>query len=243
MNRRIDRREALAMIGTVSLSGLLAACGADGDETATVTTREGRTATVEPRTGASDEMVALLDRSHSCALSPQETEGPYYLDVDSIRRDVRDGRPGMPLRLGVRVRDAQTCKPVEDAVVEIWHCDALGVYSGFESGSGKTFLRGGQVTNSQGIAELLTIYPGWYQGRTVHIHTKVHLDNRTLLTSQLYFDEDVTAAIYERAPYASRGGRDTFNSDDGIFDEELVLNLAQQGDRYLGAMNLDVASA
>jgi protocatechuate 3,4-dioxygenase beta subunit len=241
VNERIDRRQAIAVLGTVSLGGLLAACGDDSDDGATVTTREGTTATVDPKSSASDEISELLERSGSCALSPEETEGPYYLDVDAIRRDVRDGRPGTPLRLGIRVRDGQSCKPIQDAVVEIWHCDASGVYSGFESGANETFLRGGQVTNARGIAELLTIYPGWYQGRTVHIHTKVHLDNRTLLTSQLYFDEDVTSAVYKRSPYSRRSDRDTFNSNDQIFDEALLLNLERGGDGYLGAINLDVA--
>jgi protocatechuate 3,4-dioxygenase beta subunit len=188
-------------------------------------------------------MVELLDKSGSCSLSPQETEGPYYLDVNSIRRDVRQGRPGTPLRLGVRVREAQSCRPIEGAVVEIWHCDASGVYSGFESGAGKTFLRGGQVTNSKGIAEFVTVYPGWYQGRTVHIHTKVHLDNTTVLTTQLYFDEDVTAVVYRRSPYSRRTGRDTFNSNDGIFDEAMLLRLARRGGDHLGAINLEVERA
>jgi protocatechuate 3,4-dioxygenase beta subunit len=245
MNERMDRRQALAVLGTVSPSGLLAACGDDngGDGGTTVKTQAGTTAMVEPKADASRSMVELLDRSGSCALSPEETEGPYYIDVDSIRRDVRDGRPGTPLRLGVRVREAESCDPIEDAVVEIWHCDASGVYSGFESGANETFLRGGQVTNAKGIAELLTVYPGWYQGRTAHIHTKVHLDNRTLLTSQLYFDEDVTAAVYKRTPYSRRSGRDTFNTNDQIFDEELLLSLARSGNGYLGAISLDVAKA
>jgi protocatechuate 3,4-dioxygenase beta subunit len=239
----MDRRQALAVFGTVSLSGLLAACGDDGDDTATVDTREATTATVEPRADASGAMAELLEEAGSCSLSPEETEGPYYLDVDSIRRDVREGREGTPLRLGVRVREAESCEPIQDAVVEIWHCDALGVYSGFESGADERFLRGGQVTNGKGIAEFTTLYPGWYPGRTVHIHVKVHLDNRTLLTSQLYFDDDVSAAVFKRSPYSRRTGRDTFNSDDPIFDEGLLLSLARRGGDYLGAINLDVARA
>jgi protocatechuate 3,4-dioxygenase beta subunit len=143
-------------------------------------------------------------------------------------------------------------------VVDVWHCDALGSYSGFESastggapggpggGSGptddKTYLRGAQVTNSDGIVEFVTVYPGWYRGRTTHIHAKVHLDKQTVLTSQLYFDEKVTASVYERSPYSERSGRDTFNENDGIFDERLLLKLTR-GDGWLGVMSFDVEKA
>ena len=105
------------------------------------------------------------------------------------------------------------------------------------------YLRGAQVTDADGIAEMTTIWPGWYQGRTVHIHTKVHLDSSTLLTSQLYFDEQVTAAVYQTAPYASRSGRDTFNDGDGIFSgagERALLTLAKEGDGYRGVITLAV---
>ena len=92
---------------------------------------------------------------------------------------------------------AGECAPIKDAVVDIWHCDAGGVYSGFEAGEGERFLRGTQVTNADGIAEFTTIYPGWYQGRTVHIHAKVHLDSQTVLTTQLFFDDAVSAQVYD----------------------------------------------
>ena len=126
-----------------------------------------------------------------------------------------------------------SCEPIENAVVEIWHCDALGIYSGFVAastgaGSGRddeTFLRGAQVTNGDGIVQFRTVYPGWYRGRTVHIHAMVHLDRSSLLTSQLYFDDEFTERIHADAPYSQAAGRDTFNSDDSIFDESLLLTL------------------
>jgi protocatechuate 3,4-dioxygenase beta subunit len=157
-----------------------------------------------------------------------------------IRSDIRDDREGTPLRLALRVLDATTCAPLPDAVVDVWHCDALGVYSGFEEGEGATFLRGAQVTNADGVAELVTIYPGWYRGRTVHIHAKVHLANTTVLTSQLYFPEDVTDQVYSRQPYASDGGRDTTNAEDNIFDEQMVMTLSEDGDGFLAVMNVNV---
>jgi protocatechuate 3,4-dioxygenase beta subunit len=109
------------------------------------------------------------------------------------------GPRGHALRLGLRVLDAESCEPIANAIVDIWHCDATGLYSGFESastgggpgggGSGptdeKTYLRGARATNNDGIVEFETVYPGWYRGRTVHIHAKVHLDKQTVLTSRL----------------------------------------------------------
>ena len=156
-----------------------------------------------------------------------------------MRRDIRDDREGTVLLLGIRVRDAESCEPVRDAVVDVWHCDALGEYSQ----AGDPFLRGTQVTNADGVAEFKTVYPGWYMGRTVHIHAKVHLDSTTVLTTQLYFDEEVTARVYEREPYSARGGRDASNESDGIFDDSLVLRLSEEGEGYAGRINFNVETA
>jgi protocatechuate 3,4-dioxygenase beta subunit len=103
-----------------------------------------------------------------------------------------------------------------------------------------TFLRGVQVTDADGVVQFVTIYPGWYRGRTVHIHVKVHVDSATALTTQLYFDEDVTATVYGSEPYASDSGRGTFNDTDGIFDAANVLTLSQDGDGYLGVITFGV---
>jgi protocatechuate 3,4-dioxygenase beta subunit len=228
----VNRRQALAGFGTVSLSALLAACG--GDEKSGSTT----TATSEARAKPDDGLAALFDDTSSCTLTPELTEGPFYFDVDAIRSDIREGREGVALRLGIRVRDAESCEPISNAVVDIWQCDAEGQYSGLDSD--ETFLRGAQVTNSSGIAEFLTIYPGWYQGRTVHIHAKVHLDKQTVLTTQLFFDEQTQRAVYDSEPYSAG---DTGNESDSIFDETLVLATQRQGDRYLGLISFDVNRA
>jgi len=264
MKTRLSRRQALGALGTVSLGGLLAACGDDastGDTGATVTTTDGATATVEPKTttGAAG---ALFDDAASCTVTPEETEGPYYFDADKIRSDIREDREGTRLRLALRVRDAASCEPIPDAVVDIWHADAGGAYSGFDGGGGagagggggpggggggaqtdSRYLRGAQVTNDDGIVEFTTIYPGWYPGRTVHIHVKVHLDAQTVLTTQLYFDDALSDRVHAAAPYAARAQRDQGNDADGIFDAALVMTAKADGDGVRGVMTFDVRRA
>jgi protocatechuate 3,4-dioxygenase beta subunit len=249
MNTKMDRRQALVAFGTVSLGSVLAACGGDDGPT-TVKTEEGATTTVETKTSTPSD---LFEDAASCRLTPELTEGPYYFDVDSIRSDIREDREGTPLRLALRVRDAESCEALENAVVDIWHCDANGTYSGFEAastgppggpGSGptddETYLRGAQATNSEGVVRFKTVYPGWYRGRTTHIHVKVHLDKQTLLTTQLFFDEKVNEAVYATKPYSENTGRDVFNDGDGIFDESLVVTATKDGDGWLGVMSFDV---
>jgi protocatechuate 3,4-dioxygenase beta subunit len=250
--RTLNRRQALGAFGAVSLSGLLAACGGDDSETTgSVTTSTGETSTVETKTAPSATKLTAeqFDSSAACAVAPELTEGPYYFDVDAIRSDLREDREGTLLRLGVRVRDAGSCEPIENAIVDVWHCDATGNYSGFESASGgpgggrtddETYLRGAQATNSDGIAEFKTIYPGWYPGRTTHIHIKVHLDRTTLLTSQLFTTRDFDDRVYSRAPYNERTDRDTFNEGDGIYSRDGEMTLSMDGDEALGLITLDV---
>ena len=251
----LNRRQALGAFGAVTLSGLLAACGSDSETTGTVTSTDGRTSTVEAKTstGASSGKLtaAQFESAATCEVATELTEGPYYFDVDAIRSDIREDREGTLLRLGVRVRDAESCEPIENAVVDVWHCDALGLYSGFESastggpgGSGRsddeTYLRGAQATNGDGIAEFKTIYPGWYRGRTTHIHAKVHLDRTTLLTTQFFTTRAMDDVVYARAPYSQDTGRDTFNEGDGIYAEQGELTLSEDGENVVGLITLDV---
>ena len=221
MTRRINRRQALGGFGTLSLGALLAACG--DDEPAA------------PRATSTPQTADRFGEESNCTLTPEMTEGPFYFDADKVRSDIRDGHDGVPLKLALRVRDA-SCEPIADAVVDIWHCDAGGAYSE----EADPFLRGVQVTNRDGIAEFTTIYPGWYQGRTVHIHAKVHLDASTVLTTQLYFDDAVTDRVFAQAPYDARGEREPRNDGDGIFDPALVMDLSQDADGYVGTISFDV---
>ena len=154
----------------------------------------------------------------SCILTPEQTEGPYYIAGEKLRRNITDGHPGTPLMLHATVVDATTCRPIRNAAVDIWHADAAGVYSGFGSGaSSRTFMRGIQRTNATGLAIFRTVYPGWYQGRTVHIHVKVHVGGNVVHTGQLYFPDSLTDAVYRNAPYSSRPNRTTRNADDMIY--------------------------
>jgi protocatechuate 3,4-dioxygenase beta subunit len=161
------------------------------------------------------------DGGNGCTLYPEQTAGPFYLDLDLLRRDISEGRPGAPLSLIVQVQ-ADDCSPLKDLAVDVWHCDANGVYSGFPNQlggldtTGQTFLRGTQVTDDGGIAQFQSIYPGWYPGRTTHIHFRVHTSSTTEATSQLYFPESVTEEIYATSPYDARGQKDTPNALDGI---------------------------
>ena len=153
-----------------------------------------------------------------CVLTPEQTEGPYYIANEKVRRNITEGKRGISLALRATVVDASTCKPIKGASVDIWHCDAGGVYSGFGQGSSnRTFLRGLQRTNASGLAILKTIYPGWYQGRTVHIHVKVHLSGNVVHTGQLYFPDTLTDKVYRKTPYSARPGRTTRNANDSVY--------------------------
>jgi protocatechuate 3,4-dioxygenase beta subunit len=159
-----------------------------------------------------------------CLLTPQSIEGPYYLDPHLVRAEIAEGRAGIPLRVDFRVIDGANCKPSKHARVDIWHADAQGIYSGYEgqgdkqalSTVGQKFLRGTQFTNHEGAASFKTIYPGWYAGRATHIHFKVLLDERDVLTGMMYFPDAVNEFIYANIPaYADRlKPRATVNAND-----------------------------
>ena len=181
----------------------------------------------------------------TCTLAPEQTEGPYYVEDALLRRNVTEGRPGTPLFVTLRVVDVATCAAVPRAVVEIWHADASGSYSGYDGFAGQIFMRGQQIVGDAGSATFRTVYPGWYQGRTVHIHVKVHVGGGTVHTGQLYFDDALSDQVLASEPYASRGPRDTRNASDGIYASggaDSMLVVAPRGDAYWGSITLAVAS-
>ncbi|MER7791102.1 intradiol ring-cleavage dioxygenase [Streptomyces sp. NPDC097640] len=170
-----------------------------------------------------------------CTLTKELTEGPYYLQHALVRSDVSEGKPGIPLQLTLTVVDNASCAPLNKALVEIWYCDALGEYSGFVGNNGHQepdngkFLRGGVLTGADGVAKLTGIYPGWYRGRCIHIHLKVHTDvtltsdgsftgGNELHTGQLFFSETVTQAVAKLSPYSTNTVPRTTLDADGIYD-------------------------
>src|SRR3989454_11817725 len=187
---------------------------------------------------------AVASGAVSCVLTPEQTEGPYYIANEALRRNITEGRPGTPLLLRAFVVNASTCKPIKSAAVDIWHADAGGVYSGFGSGAAsRTFMRGIQRTNAKGLALFRTVYPGWYQSRTVHIHVKVHLGGNVVHTGQLYFPDAVTDAVYAKAPYSARPNRNTRNADDAIFrngGSKSLLGLKAVGGGYVATITMGV---
>ena len=161
-----------------------------------------------------------------CVLTPQAMEGPFYFDPDLVRRDITDGRPGAPLDLSLRIIEHGPCTPVSNARVDVWHADARGIYSGYDgqgddgraSAKGETFLRGTQITDEDGRVTFRSVYPGWYPGRTPHIHVKVFLDELTVLTGQVYFPDDLSARVYrERDAYEARPVADMTNDRDFLY--------------------------
>jgi protocatechuate 3,4-dioxygenase beta subunit len=189
----------------------------------------------------------------SCVLSPEVTEGPYWVDGTLTRRDIREGKPGLPLEVVFTVQDAKTCHVISGADVEIWHCDAVGEYSGFDGAghakSSTRYLRGHQKTSASGVARFLTVFPGWYSGRTPHIHLKVHVGGSVVHTGQVFFNEQTTAAVYRKSPYKSHGQPDTRHAADNIFKQaggskaQLQLTRRTKGRAgYRGAITLGVAT-
>lgn len=242
---RITRRGSL-----VKLGGLVAtALAAGGWRAASGESEpEGVAASAGPAGVASGAV--------GCVLSPEQTEGPYYIPDEKIRRDITEGRPGAPLRLRILVVDVSSCKPIKGAAVDIWHCDAGGVYSGFDSesppsGGGERveptddlpFLRGVQRTDARGVATFQTIYPGWYRGRTVHIHVKVHVGGNVVHTGQIYFPDALTDSVFETAPYSERPDRDVRNATDFVYrngGRNSMLRVRRSGAGYAGTITMGV---
>ena len=181
----------------------------------------------------------------TCVLSPEMTEGPYYVAGAKVRSNITAGKAGTPLALRLGVASVASCKPIAGAAVDIWHADGGGVYSDeqVENTVGQTFLRGVQRTNASGLAVFKTIYPGWYQGRAVHIHVKVHLGGNVVHTGQFFFDDALTDVVYKKTPYSLRPNRDTRNANDSIYvngGSRSLLTVKKQGTGYLGTIWMGV---
>lgn len=226
----VGRRQAIALGGAAAAGVGLAGCAA-GEEAGAGGGATGATASPAP----SDQV---------CVLSPEVTEGPYYLDGQLVREDITEGKQGFPLELAITVVDFENgCTPLTDGntAVEIWHCDAWGYYSGYteanpggevpeEDGEGddQSFLRGIQPVDEEGTARFTTIVPGWYSPRVTHVHLKVHTDGEvdrtyeggtTVHTGQLLFSDDFCAGVAEREPYSEHRLELTLIGDDQVYGE------------------------
>ncbi|MFC4502331.1 MULTISPECIES: intradiol ring-cleavage dioxygenase [Streptomyces] len=195
----------------------------------------GAAATTEAPTARTAD-TAPVAAAAVCTLTKEMTEGPYYLDGQYVRADITEGKTGIPLKLALTVVDDDTCVPLGNALVEIWHADVLGEYSGFVGSNGHsepdsgTFLRGGVLTNSSGVAAITTVYPGWYRGRCIHIHIKVHTNvtltsdgsftgGQEIHTGQLFFDETISTRVAAISPYTANTVARTTLAQDSIYDE------------------------
>ena len=205
-----------------------------------------------PLAGA-EPLAAAAAPGAACVVRPAQPQGPFFIDErlerSDIRVDTRDGvlRPGLPLDITFRVTRGgrEQCTPLDKAVVDVWNSDAQGRYSDTGDTRGATFLRGYQVTDGSGLARFKTIYPGWYGGRTVHVHFKIRSGPRAKVpfefTSELYFEESTSDAVFAQPPYAGRGVRSTRNGDDGMFQHggrDLVLPVTRSGEGLAGTLDI-----
>jgi len=216
---RLTRRQVLEVLGSAASVTLTAACGTSSDSPVSPS----------PTTGGST--------SSSCVVTPSETEGPYPDRLGMInsqaffRRDITEGRPGLALSLVLTIVNTnQNCQPLSNAAVEIWQCDATGNYSEYAQpgydGTGQTFLRGLQVTDTNGQVTFTTIYPGWYAGRATHVHVDVFVNGVNKKTTQIAFPEATSAAVYASGVYATKGRNPTSNASDMVFSDGTSSELA-----------------
>jgi len=246
----VDRRRLFGVAAnaaaTVIVSQTLLGCAGDS-VTGTSTDTTGTTPTTP---------------SSSCVLTAALTEGPYFVDEKLNRSDIRSDpttgavSAGVPLELTFNVSRfaSNACTPLTGAYLDVWHCDAAGVYSDESANGslGRKFLRGYQITDASGVAQFTTIYPGWYRGRAVHVHFKLRLFTGATksyeFTSQFFFDENLTSQVHALSPYSTHGSRDTRNTTDGIYNSlstaakaALTLNATKTNDGYSGAIDLTVS--
>lgn len=262
VGRLLSRREILSIFGAAGAAVVVAACsgGDSGGATATAapvsSTTAGDGASSAATAGStaaagSTSAAATAAQVVNCVVTPELTEGPFYVDEKLDRSDIRSdsasnrASDGTPLVLNIGVFQASTsqCIPLAGATVDVWHCDAAGVYSDV-TGNTQDFLRGSQVSDQSGQVKFTTVYPGWYQGRAVHIHFKVRLnkDGKNYeFTSQWFFDEAMNDEVFAQAPYSSRGRRTTMNANDGIFRQsggQLTLAPSKSGNGYAAPFNI-----
>jgi protocatechuate 3,4-dioxygenase beta subunit len=242
----LNRREALGALGAAGLA-FVGACAASPTNPSTTTS--GNTGSTSGGSGGGANTT-------NCIVTPEETAGPYPDRTGMLnnpaffRRDITEGKPGLPLTLTITLVNAKTnCGPLADAAVEIWQCDASGSYSEYSqpgfNGTGQTFLRGLQTTDSSGKATFATIYPGWYMGRATHIHVEIYVSGRSVKTTQIAFPEDVSGAVYRTGAYATKGQNTTTNARDSVFSDgvqdEMVTLAGDAASGYSATITIGVS--
>ena len=252
VGRVLTRREVLALLGT---AGALA-CAPAALNAASSSGAASAAATSAASAGAS---VSGTVAAPSCIVRPALTEGPYFVDEKLNRSDIRTEpstgavKPGIQLALTFNVSRVASsgCTALANAQVDVWHCDAAGVYSDASDPSfntkGQKFLRGYQLTDANGRAGFTTIYPGWYGGRAVHIHFKIRTTSGSQVsdfTSQLFFDDGLNAEVFAQAPYSLKTGSWLRNAQDGIYTgggDKLLLKPAKSGSSYTATFDIGLA--
>ncbi len=264
VGRVLSRREVLALLGAGTGAALLAACvpaalsssgSASASPPVSPPVSPSSSPAISPSATASATQAAAVP---SCIVRPELAGGPSYVDEKLNRSDIRSDtatgvlREGAALALTFAVSriDAGACTRFADAIVDVWHCDALGLYSDVSdpgaSTLGQKFLRGYQVTDASGMAAFTTIYPGWYPTRAVHIHLKIRTDAGLEFTTQLFFDDSLTDTVLQRQPYAAHGPRDTRNAGDAFYrgvGDQLLLDVRPVGDGYAATFEIGLQVA
>lgn len=186
-----------------------------------------------------------------CRITPDVVDGPYYVNEQIVRRDITEGKQGIPLEMRVRVVDA-SCRPIAGARVDCWQADAMGIYSNFPNQGDdltvatpdQTFLRGTQMTDRDGWVIFTSIFPGWYRGRTTHVHFKIYIGGSTRLTAQMFFPDAINEYVYTHVPgYTREAVRDTINVTDWIMEEgsrAMVAQVKEELDRYVATITYGV---
>jgi protocatechuate 3,4-dioxygenase beta subunit len=257
IGRVLSRREALALMGAASVTVVAAACAPGSVASGSAPASAAAPSATAART-ATASAAAVASSLPSCVVVPELTEGPYYvnenLDRSDIRIDTSDGAvsEGAVLTIDwvVSQVDGNACIPLEGVLVDVWHCDARGDYSDVGGEQGHDYLRGYQHTDASGKARIVTIYPGWYQGRAVHIHFKIRTDAAASsgleFTSQLFFDDALSAQVYATGVYAAKGVPDVQNASDGIYQQSkgmTLLKVVKDGDGYKATFELAVQAS
>jgi protocatechuate 3,4-dioxygenase beta subunit len=241
-NHLITRRRSLALLGSGG-AGLLVAGGGLGSAFA--------------RTPEGHDYVA--DAAKACTLTAEQEEGPFYVAVDDVREDIVLGQTGIPLELEITIISSLTCKPLKHAAVDIWHCNADGIYSDISSEDtlGKTYLRGVQFTDKHGQVKFKTIFPGHYSGRTTHIHARIHINSRDASgkltgghiahTGQMFPSDAVNTEVYKLSPYTTETATIVTHDEDRVWTQqhgsESRLKIRKRGNRLSKGLSATVTLA